>query len=80
MLSGADEVCTFWVVLHGILQILHDPLLPNHLLDSGLSLDIKGVRVQTLNLPLTLLALPPLPVKVCVEELGKALRVLERGG
>jgi hypothetical protein len=67
-------------MLHGRLKILRHPLLPDDLLNLRLRGRIEGVGVQLRDLPLPLVALPPLAVEVGVEELGEALRVVQHGG
>lgn len=53
---------TFRVVLHCALQILHDPLLSNDLLDPALIINVEGVLVEPCHLALTLYALPLLTI------------------
>jgi hypothetical protein len=65
-------------MLHGILQVLHDTLLTNHLLDPSLCLDVKWIFIQPLNSLLTLHPFPPLPVEAGVEQLSKPLGILQR--
>lgn len=77
--EGTGVIClrTFRVVLHGILQVLHDPLLPDDLLNFCLGLDVERIRVQGRNLSLPLRPLPALPVSSIAEGGSEALRVVQ---
>lgn len=66
---------TFGIVLHGILQILHDALLANHLLDPCLSLDVKGIGVELLNLSVPLRTFSPVPVGALGPDPGESLGI-----
>lgn len=66
-------------MFHGVLEVFHDALLPDNLLDACLCLNVEWVRVELCNLPLAVLALAAFPVVVVVEELGKQLRVVNHG-
>ena len=67
-------------MLHGILEVLHHALLPDNFLNARLCLNIKGVCIQLLNLPLPLQALAAFPFIIVVEELGKQMRVIDHAG
>lgn len=66
-------------MLHGILQVLHNPLLSDHLFNLLLRLDIKRILIQASQFPLTGLTLPLLPLNSLVIHLGEPLGVVEHG-
>ncbi|KAK0714642.1 hypothetical protein B0H67DRAFT_218054 [Lasiosphaeris hirsuta] len=68
---------TLRVVLHGVLQVLHDPLLADDLFNLGLGLDIEGILVQLLNLLMAHCPLPPLPIVALRKYLRKPLWVVK---
>ena len=67
-------------MLHGILQILHDALLANHLLDPCLRLDVKGIGVELLNLTVSLRTFSAVPVGAFGPDPGEPLGIRQGGG
>ena len=63
-------------MFHGILQVLHDSLLSDHLLDLPLCLNIKHVVVESLNLPLSFYSFTLLAVLAVAEHAGKSAGVV----
>ncbi|KAK0619860.1 hypothetical protein B0T14DRAFT_217154 [Immersiella caudata] len=49
-------------MLHSVLQVLHDALLSDHLLDLRLRLRVEGIRVEHLNLLVARRPFSPLPI------------------
>lgn len=73
--EGVDA--TFGVMFHCILQVLHDPLLPNDLLNPGLGIHVERVRIQRLNRPLSLCSLAAFPVECVPIRGGEPCRVVQ---
>lgn len=63
-------------MFHGILQVLHDTFLPDHLLNLPLILHVEWIIVQLLDLPLSLKTLSPLTVLAFSENRREPRRVL----
>lgn len=75
--GGGKGDVTFRIVFYRVLQVLYHALLTNDLLNPGLGIHVKRIRIHSLDRPLPLCPLAAIPVRGVPVGGGKACRVVQ---